>query len=106
MVQISEIQMYQVVGYPFFESLIQLLGDRFPQKNSRRHNGIYNIYWLLTRFKFVRLLTQVLPSNLQVQLTSALLFSKYKQFNSTLIFFIWINLKHIRKGYERRFNAT
>ena len=33
---------------------IKLLGDRFPRKNSRRHNSIYNIYWLLTRFKFVQ----------------------------------------------------
>ena len=34
-----------------------LLGYRFPPKNSRRHNRIYNIYWLLTWFKFVQLLT-------------------------------------------------
>ena len=27
---------------------LHLLGDRFPRKNSRRHNSIYNIYWLLT----------------------------------------------------------
>ena len=45
---------------------INLLVDRFPQKNSRRHNSIYNIYWLLTRFKFVWLLTQLFPSNLEV----------------------------------------
>ena len=49
-----------------------LLGDWFPRKNSRRHNSIYNIYWLLTRFKFVRLLAQLFPSNLEVHLTSAL----------------------------------
>ena len=42
------------------------------RKNSRRHNSIYNIYWLLTRFKFVRLLTQLFPSNLEVHFTSAL----------------------------------
>ena len=33
---------------------ILVLGDWFPRKSSRRHNIIYNIYWLLTRFKFIR----------------------------------------------------
>ena len=28
--------------------LNKVLGDRFPRKNSKRHNSIYNIYWLLT----------------------------------------------------------
>ena len=49
-----------------------LLGDPFAPKNLRRHNSIYNMYWLLTRFKFVRLLTQLFHSNLEVHFTSAL----------------------------------
>ena len=66
-------------------ALSNLLKDRWPyttgkiwirlnlnRQNSRRHNSIYNIYWLLTRFKFVRLLTQLFPSNLEVHFTSML----------------------------------
>ena len=52
--------------------LNKLLGNRFPRENARRHKGIYNIYWLLTRLKFVQLLTQLFPSNLEVQFTRAL----------------------------------
>ena len=57
-----------------------LLGDRFPRKNSRWHDGIYNIYWLPTRFRFVRLLTQLFPSNLEVHFTSAIFLHKFLQF--------------------------
>ena len=51
---------------------IMLLGDWLPRKNSRWHNSIYNIYWLLTRFKFDWLLTQLFSSNLEVHFTGAL----------------------------------
>ena len=51
---------------------ITMLGGWFPRKNSRRHNSFYNIYWFLTQFKFVQLLTQLLPSNLELHFTSTL----------------------------------
>ena len=50
----------------------KLLGDWFARKNSRRLNSIYNVYWLLTRFRFVQLPTQLFPSNLEVHFTSTL----------------------------------
>ena len=34
-----------------------MLGDQFPRKNSRQHNSIYNIYWLLTDTIQVRTIT-------------------------------------------------
>ena len=45
-----------------------MLGDRCARKNSRQYNSIYNVYWLLSQFKFVQSLTQLLPSNLEVAL--------------------------------------
>ena len=49
-----------------------VLGDWFSRKNSRGHNSVYNIYWLLKRFKFVQWLTWLFPSNLEVHFTSVL----------------------------------